>query len=181
MDMILPPYMLRHSVILNFNYLSVNQFECIVADKVEIKTNCVKLWVTASHRPCWKWKVCTNCEATRRAIYIVNLDPAAENFDYPLAMDIHKLISLEDVMDELKLSPNGGLVYCMEKLKENLDEWLSEELDNYMEDDYLMFDCPGQIELFFHVPTLKKLAEHLPRKNFTIYAVYMLDSQFITM
>lgn len=28
--------------------------------------------------------------------------------------DIRDLISLEDVMEELELGPNGGLVYCME-------------------------------------------------------------------
>ncbi len=29
------------------------------------------------------------------------------------------LFLLEDVMEELKLGPNGGLVYCMEFLREN--------------------------------------------------------------
>lgn len=28
-------------------------------------------------------------------------------------------------------------------LEDNLDDWLSEELDNYLDDDYLVFDCPG--------------------------------------
>lgn len=28
-------------------------------------------------------------------------------------------------------------------LEDNLDDWLAEELDNYMDDDYLVFDCPG--------------------------------------
>lgn len=28
--------------------------------------------------------------------------------------DIRELISLEDVMEELGLGPNGGLIYCME-------------------------------------------------------------------
>ncbi len=34
-------------------------------------------------------------------------DPAADVFHYPVAFDIRDLISLEDVMDELKLGPNG--------------------------------------------------------------------------
>mgnify|MGYP002776780065 CR=1 FL=1 len=29
-------------------------------------------------------------------------------------IDIRELISLEDVMEELQLGPNGGLIYCME-------------------------------------------------------------------
>lgn len=110
----------------------------------------------------------------------MNLDPAAEHFDYPVAMDIRELISLDDVMEELGLGPNGGLIYCMEHLEENLDDWLAEELDNYLDDDYLVFDCPGQIELFSHVPVLRNFVDHLKRKNFNVCAVYLLDSQFMT-
>ncbi|KAK4779058.1 hypothetical protein SAY86_006586 [Trapa natans] len=83
-------------------------------------------------------------------------------------------------MEELGLGPNGGLIYCMEHLGENLDDWLTEELENFLDDDYLIFDCPGQIELFSHLPVLKNFAEHLKKKNFNVCAVYLLDSQFIT-
>ncbi|KAL6555667.1 hypothetical protein OROMI_011006 [Orobanche minor] len=152
-----------------------------------------------------------HCEAVGRSIHVVNLDPAAENFNYPVAMyevlamlsDIRELVSLEDVMEELGLGPNGGLLYCMEQLEDNMDDWLTEELDNYMDDDYLVFDCPGwlhqgcpnfytphklavgraefsQIELFSHVPVLKNFVEHLKRKNFNVCVVYLLDSQFMT-
>ncbi|CAN1345996.1 GPN-loop GTPase 3 [Linum perenne] len=148
-----------------------------------------------------------HCEAVGRSIHIVNLDPAAENFDYPVAVDIRELINLEDVMEELGLGPNGALMYCMEypftlytglslcllllycsktlirivrELEDNLDDWLAEELDNYMDDDYLVFDCPGQIELFSHVPMLRNFVQHLQRKNFNVCVVYLLDSQFIT-
>ncbi|CAN1236057.1 GPN-loop GTPase 3 [Linum grandiflorum] len=124
-----------------------------------------------------------HCETIGRSIHIVNLDPAAEHFDYPVAVDIRELINLEDVMEELGLGPNGALMYCMEypfKLEDNLDDWLTEELDNYMDDDYLVFDCPGQIELFSHVPVLRNFVQHLQRKNFNVCVVYLLDSQFIT-
>ncbi|KAG1361252.1 GPN-loop GTPase 3 [Cocos nucifera] len=121
-----------------------------------------------------------HCETMRRTVHIVNLDPAAESFDYPVAMDIRELISLDDVMEELGLGPNGGLIYCMEHLEENLDDWLADELENYLDDDYLVFDCPGQIELFTHVPVLRNFVDHLKRKNFNVCAVYLLDSQFMT-
>ncbi|KAF7845150.1 GPN-loop GTPase 3 [Senna tora] len=172
-----------------------------------------------------------HCETVRRTMHVVNLDPAAENFDYPVAMDIRELISLDDVMEELGLGPNGGLMYCMEypflcisdkvlvsfliltiflfsfsdfhlskfflnlasskilwlaliiifrHLEDNLDNWFAEELDNYLDDDYLVFDCPGQIELYSHMPVLRNFVEHLKRKDFNVCAVYLLDSQFMT-
>ena len=46
-------------------------------------------------------------------------------------------------MEELELGPNGGLVYCMEYLLDNMD-WLKDELDKFDEDEYIIFDCPGQ-------------------------------------
>jgi len=38
-------------------------------------------------------------------------DPAAETFHYPVAFDIRDLVSVEDVMEELKLGPNGCVSY----------------------------------------------------------------------
>jgi len=38
-----------------------------------------------------------------------------------------------------------GLLFCMEYLEENLEDWLSGELEGYGDDDYLVFDCPGQV------------------------------------
>ena len=57
-------------------------------------------------------------------------------------IDIRDLISLDDVQEELKYGPNGGLVYCMEYLLENID-WLMEELTEFAEDSFVIFDCPG--------------------------------------
>lgn len=58
-----------------------------------------------------------------RNVKVVNLDPAAEVFKYQCDVDVRDLISLEDVMEEMNYGPNGGLVYCMEYLIDNID-WL---------------------------------------------------------
>lgn len=39
---------------------------------------------------------------------IVNLDPANEEVPYEADIDIRDLVSLERVMEELDLGPNGG-------------------------------------------------------------------------
>ena len=51
---------------------------------------------------------------------MVNLDPAAESFNYKPIVDIRDLIRLDDVIqaDDLEFGPNGGLVFCMEYLVE---------------------------------------------------------------
>ena len=53
----------------------------------------------------------THCETLHRRVHVVNLDPAAEHFKYPVAADIRDLVPLDEVMGEMKLGPNGGLVY----------------------------------------------------------------------
>lgn len=50
----------------------------------------------------------------KRSCFYVNLDPAAEDFVYEPDLDIKDLISLADVMEEIGLGPNGGLIYCFE-------------------------------------------------------------------
>jgi len=72
------------------------------------------------------------------------------------------------------LGPNGALVYAMEYLLENL-EWLDEELGDY-EGDYLVFDCPGQIELYTHLPVMPRVVELLQQKGYHVCAVYCVDS-----
>lgn len=121
----------------------------------------------------------THLRMSKRTGHLVNLDPAVSpgSFEYEPVVDIKDLVSLEDVMSELGYGPNGGLVYCFEYLMQNMD-WLEEELGGY-EDDYLIFDCPGQIELYTHHPFLPTLVKNLNRMGIRTSAVYLLDSQFM--
>lgn len=56
----------------------------------------------------------THAHSLGRSIHLFNLDPAAEYFEYEPSIDIRELITLEDVMEEMDLGPNGGLIYCFE-------------------------------------------------------------------
>lgn len=118
-------------------------------------------------------------EMLKRTIHVVNLDPAAEYFDYPVLADIRELIHLDDAMEDesLRFGPNGGLVFCMEYLAQNFD-WLQEQLEE-VEDDYIIFDCPGQIELYTHIPVMRQLVETLQKWDFRICGVFLVDSQFM--
>lgn len=117
---------------------------------------------------------------TKRTIEVVNLDPAAEHFEYQPVVDVRELIHVEDTMqdEELHFGPNGGLVFCIEYLAENSD-WLHERLGD-QEDDYILFDCPGQIELYTHLTAMRKLIRMLQNWNFNICSVFLVDVQFMT-
>eukprot|EP01036_Dinobryon_divergens_P024283 gene24283-32719_t len=117
-------------------------------------------------------------KTTKRTIHVANLDPAAESFGYDAAFDVRDLVSLEDAMDQFGYGPNGGLVYCMEFLFQNID-WLREELEAFDEDDYIIFDCPGQVELYSHLPVMRDLARTLVSWGFRVMSVYLMDALFV--
>ena len=116
----------------------------------------------------------------RRSCFYINLDPAAEDLVYEPDIDIKDLISLEDVMEELHLGPNGGLIYCFEFLLENLD-FITEPLESVTEEYLIIIDMPGQIELYTHVPIVPQLIKHLNKGslNISMCAAYLLESTFI--
>ncbi|KAI0866569.1 GPN-loop GTPase 3 like protein [Xylaria cubensis] len=123
----------------------------------------------------------THLQLNRRSAFYVNLDPAAETFEHSPDLDIRDLISLEDVMEEMGLGPNGGLIYCFEFLMENLD-FLTDALDSLTEEYLIIFDMPGQIELYTHVPILPALVRFLTRTgslDIRLCAAYLLEATFV--
>lgn len=93
----------------------------------------------------------------------------------PLA-DIRDLVSVQDVMEELDFGPNGGLIYAMEFLTKNLD-WLEEELETFGDDDYLILDCPGQIELYTHIPVMPAIVGALHAEGFNVCGVHLVRAR----
>jgi len=51
-------------------------------------------------------------------------------------------------MEEFKLGPNGALLYCFEFLDKNI-KWILDKIEDF-KDYYLIFDLPGQIELYLN-------------------------------
>lgn len=118
---------------------------------------------------------------SRRSSFYVNLDPAASDFRFEPDLDIKDLISLDDVMEELSLGPNGGLIYCFEFLLKNLD-FLTTAIESLTEEYLIIFDLPGQIELYTHVPLLPALINHLSKSgplNINLCAAYLLEATFV--
>lgn len=106
-------------------------------------------------------------EQVGRKVSVINLDPANDELLYSCNADLSELITLEDVMDKLKLGPNGSLVYCMEFLEKNI-EWLRSKIDN-SEESYFLLDCPGQVELFTHHQSVKNIVLKLQKWKLKVY------------
>lgn len=121
-----------------------------------------------------------HAETINRKVDFVNLDPANDNMEGAknIVFDVRSLVDVDSVMEdeELRLGPNGALVYAMELLLDNPD-WITEQLGDY-DDDYILFDCPGQIELHTHYDVIKRFVELLQSLNFRLCGIFILDSGF---
>ncbi len=48
------------------------------------------------------------------------------------------------------------------------------------DDDYVLFDCPGQIELFTHLNLMNELTHKLINEGFALLSVYLIDVTFLS-
>lgn len=114
----------------------------------------------------------------KRQVVIINLDPGNDALPFTATIDVSKLISVEDVMENCDLGPNGALVYCMEYLEKNLD-WFFDQLAPYVDSDhYFIFDLPGQIELYTHNTSVRNILKKFEQFGFRLCAVQLIDSHY---
>ncbi|KAF0299007.1 GPN-loop GTPase 2 [Amphibalanus amphitrite] len=113
---------------------------------------------------------------TGRPVALVNLDPANETLPFAADLDLAELVTVEDVMRELRLGPNGALLYCLEYLEKNMD-WLLQRLAA-LGDKYILFDFPGQVELYTHNAAVPRILRRLEKANFRLTAVNLVDSHY---
>lgn len=84
----------------------------------------------------------------RRRHYAINLDPAVDSVPYVSYIDIRDTVNYKEVMKQYGLGPNGGIVTSLNLFSTMFDEvmrLLAGRADNL---DYVLFDTPGQIEVF---------------------------------
>lgn len=109
-----------------------------------------------------------------REVILVNLDPDNEYLSYQADIDIRQLVKLTEVMQNENLGPNGAFLFCIEMLDKNFD-WLkaqivsqfqkakakSESASERANRPYIVFDCPGQSELFTTNSSFKNIITKL--------------------
>lgn len=97
---------------------------------------------------------------------VMNLDPAAEYYRYKVDVDVQEIVSVSEIMEATSLGPNGGLLKSLEYIYDNfdhIDQLLSECCG---QDDILLVDCPGQIELYSHSDIMPKFIRKFESTGF---------------
>jgi GTPase SAR1 family protein len=90
---------------------------------------------------------------------LVNLDPGAGQLPYSPEVDIRDWVSLDKVMAEYGLGPNGAQVASADMIAMKLPE--VEEVLEEFDPDVFLFDTPGQLELFVFRHSSTRIVERL--------------------
>ena len=114
----------------------------------------------------------------QRPVALVNLDPACEGEGLTqFAIDVRDFCSVDRAMAQEGLGANGALLFCMGELERST--WLREEVAKLEVDEcfpYVIFDLPGQTELFTHDGSLRRILDDL-REAFDarLVAAHLVD------
>ncbi|XP_023333118.1 GPN-loop GTPase 1 isoform X1 [Eurytemora carolleeae] len=109
--------------------------------------------------------------------YVVNLDPACREVPYPANIDIRDTVNYKEVMKQYQLGPNGAIVTSLNLFATKFDQVLDlvEKRCKEKPTEYVVFDTPGQIEVFTWSASGNIITEALASRYPTVI-VYVMDS-----
>lgn len=103
----------------------------------------------------------------------VNLDPGVEDLQYEPEVDVRDWITLEAVMQEYQLGPNGAQIACADLIALRVRE-IVRTLEGF-DTDYVFIDTPGQMELFAFRESSREIIDVFGTENTGI--IFLLDPQ----
>ncbi|MCX8204350.1 MAG: ATP/GTP-binding protein [Candidatus Nezhaarchaeota archaeon] len=102
----------------------------------------------------------------------VNLDPGCEDTPYEPSFDIRSMFTIEDIMKNEGLGPNGAMIRASELMVERSGEILGNI--RALGCDVNLIDTPGQMEIFVFRRAGLALVEGLKKLSYTV-SVFLID------
>ncbi|MDD1766806.1 MAG: ATP/GTP-binding protein, partial [Candidatus Methanomethyliaceae archaeon] len=97
----------------------------------------------------------------------LNLDPGAESLPYNPSYDVRELVTVEQIIKEEGLGPNGALIRAAEITEANLQKILH-KIKEEEESGFTIIDTPGQMEIFLFRGLGPKLAAGLRGRTLSV-------------
>ncbi|MEM0218931.1 MAG: ATP/GTP-binding protein [Thermoproteota archaeon] len=108
------------------------------------------------------------------SVRVINLDPGAENVTYTFDYDIRRMVSVRDLMIKENLGPNGATLKAMEIIQRRFSE-VEVVLSRLQEGaDVIIYDTPGQMEVFVFHPSGPFILNKLRKIRSTV-GVFLVD------
>ena len=105
----------------------------------------------------------------------VNLDPGALKLPYDPDIDVRDIVTVEEMMKNYGLGPNGAIIAAVEKIAIEIDK-VKRDLDD-LNADYILIDAPGQLEVFAFRSCGLHIAQKLAEGHIAIM-LFLIDSIF---
>ncbi|RXG50947.1 GPN-loop GTPase 1 [Armadillidium vulgare] len=121
-------------------------------DSTEVKKTkpvCViVLGMAGSGKTCLVQRLNCYFNQHKKVHQVINLDPAVQNVPYLPFIDIRDTVNYKEVMKQYSLGPNGGIVTSLNLFSTMFGDVMTliEKKESSL--DYVIFDTPGQIEVF---------------------------------
>jgi GTPase SAR1 family protein len=96
-------------------------------------------------------------------VALVNLDPGVELLPYSPDVDVREWVNVSEVMEKYGVGPNGAQILSADLIAVKFRE-IKKVLDEF-KSTYVLFDTPGQMELFTFRQASKVVLETLNEKN----------------
>jgi len=99
-------------------------------------------------------------------VVVVNLDPGVELLPYTPEIDVREWVNTAEVMDKYGVGPNGAQILSADLIAVKFPEIMS--ILDELRAEYVLFDTPGQMELFAYRQASKVVLETVGEKNSVI-------------
>ncbi|XP_076054506.1 GPN-loop GTPase 1-like [Oratosquilla oratoria] len=90
----------------------------------------------------------THLHVKKKPHNVINLDPAVHDVPFLPFIDIRDTVNYKEVMKQYGLGPNGGIVTALNLFSTMFDSVMKLIAKREDQLDYIIFDTPGQIEVF---------------------------------
>ncbi|MEW5303850.1 MAG: hypothetical protein WDW38_000097 [Sanguina aurantia] len=118
----------------------------------------------------------SHLHTTKRAGYIINLDPAVTHMPYDANIDIRDTVKYKNVMKQYNLGPNGGILTSCNLFATRFDQVIQLcEKPRTPALEYIVVDTPGQIEIFTWSASGAIVTE-LFASSFPTVVLYVVDT-----
>lgn len=139
-----------------------------------LPTCVIVLGMAGSGKTTWVQRLTAHLHTVKRPPYVVNLDPACSRVPYPANVDIRDTVKYKEVMKQYGLGPNGAIVTSLNLFSTRFYQVVQLIHKRKSELEYVIFDTPGQIEVFTWSASGNIITETLA-SEFPTVVVYVMD------
>ncbi|XP_072049630.1 GPN-loop GTPase 1-like [Amphiura filiformis] len=135
----------------------------------------IVLGMAGSGKTTFVQRITAHLYAKQLPPYVINLDPAVHEVNFPANIDIRDTVKYKEVMKQYGLGPNGGIMTSLNLFATRFDQAMQFVEDRSEEARYIILDTPGQIEVFTWSASGTIIAETLA-SSFPTVIVYVMDT-----